>query len=151
MSDPDIESAFIEYPLFDHTFVPLNTASCPVYGSTCQAMNAIADSVQTGVTTLGSQSCQLSMNCLAMRCSGGGFTTSLTLSPCDYSVTLRVTAGGIDYEGTFVKSGLDNLRTGELIDVTIARFKDSTNLGLQVYRIYKPLCDCNYLRVGCGI
>ena len=97
-------------------------------------MRAIADAIQTNVTIpgVGSQSCQLSMDCLAMRCSGGNLTTSLTLSPCDYSVTLRVIASDIDYEGTFVKSGLDNLRTGELIDVTIGRFKDDTILGLQV-------------------
>ena len=94
-------------------------------------MHAIAHSVQNSVTIPGvsSQSCQLSTDCLTLRCSGGDLTTSLTLSPYDYSVSLRVNAS---YEGTFVKSAVDNLTTGELIDVTIGRFKDDAILGLQV-------------------
>lgn len=127
-------------PLFSYTTIPLNTATCAVYDDTCQAMNAVADSLESSsVHHQNTLTCQLSMDCLILRCNGSTLTVSLTLFPCDYSVKLKfLHDGGIDYERRFVLSDVETLYvngTSEVkIDVTVARFTDGSSLGLQVCR-----------------
>ena len=120
-----------------YTTIPLNTTACVVHGEKCQAMQAITDSLQnSSVLGLSSQNCLLSVDCLVLRCNNSdGLATSLTLSPCDYSVKLRVfRSNDISYENKFIQSAIEPLYgTNEvLIDVTLARFKDGSSLGLQV-------------------
>ena len=93
------------------------------------------------VITLSTETCQLSIDCLVLECSGGGLglTTSLTLSPCDYSVTLKLfSTNGINYEQTLVQSDISpsgNPLLSLLVDVTVARFKDGKSVGLQVQHV----------------
>lgn len=93
-------------------------------------MQSIADSI------LG-QNCLLSADCLVLRCNNSGLATTLTLSPCDYSVKLRFFHSyGIDYEKKFIQSAIEPFYSNGthevLIDVTLARFKNGSSLGLQV-------------------
>ena len=62
---------------------------------------------------------------------------SLNLSPCDYSVTLRIAADDIDYVDTFATSRVVSLITSpnkQFLDVTIGRFSNDSILGLQVMK-----------------
>ena len=101
-------------------------------------MQAISDSLQNNTVAyyLGSKTCVLSLDCLSLRCNSNGSITSLTVSPCDYSVKLRFSQeDGIDYERRFIQSGIETLYSDTnmlLVDVTVAQFTDGGSLGLQV-------------------
>ena len=116
--------------LFSYTTIPLKTTACVLHNDTCQAMQTISDSLDS--------TCQLSVDCLVLNCStSSNFTTTLTLSPCDYSVKLRLfQAGVIDFERIFVQSDIETLYSNDIntlmIDVTVARFRYRSVLGFQV-------------------
>ena len=129
------------FPLFDYTTVPLDTTQCTSFKDTCSAVQAIVDDMNAFVDNPDViQICTLSAHCLTITCVKSGdsdtITTTVTLSPCDSTVTVSIESRSNISDFTFSESGIRTIYvhndTTLLLDVTFVRLQDGAAVGLQV-------------------
>ena len=140
------------FPLFDYTTIPLDTAQCTSFTDTCSAMQAIVDDQNAFVDNpvVNNILCTLSADCLTITCVDSGdsnnITITVTLSPCDSTVTVSVKSGSnlIDFTQTFSESGVSTIHAFNvptlLLDVTFVTLQDGVAAGLQVRYLYTMVC-----------
>ena len=127
--------------IFNYTTIPLDNTQCVLSRDICSAMQAITDYLNNDVIRiLGNETCSLDNNCLTITCINLGrsppVTTTITLSPCDYAVNVKVSAGSSTrYAKQFKESGLDfyplnNRRI--LLQVMLVTLQDGAAMGLKV-------------------
>ena len=137
----------VSYPLFDYTTVPLDTTQCTSFTDTCLAMQAILDNLNAFVDHPAvNEICSLSDHCLTITCMDFAdsdiITTTVTLSPCDSTVTVSIETRSnlIDFSQTFSESGVGTIHVlnepALLLDVTFVTLQDGAAVGLQVRDIY---------------
>ena len=132
------------FPLFDYTIVPLDITQCTSFTDTCSAMQAIVD-VQNAFVDhpfVNQILCTLSADCLSITCVDSGdldtITITVTLSPCDSTVTVSVESRSniIDFTQTFSESGVSTIHAFNLpallLDVTFVTLQNGAAVGLQV-------------------
>ena len=116
-------------PLFEYTSIPLDTSQCVSFTDICLAMQAIADNIHIeNVYYLESpkEMCSLSSDCLSIICG----TINITLSPCNYAVTLST----VLFDYTFRESGTNRYYSIYYfgVDVTLVKLQNGRAIGLQV-------------------
>lgn len=124
--------------LFEYTSIPLDTTQCVSFTDICSAMQAIADNIHIqNIFLLGSRKeiCYLSSDCLSVFCG----TINITLSPCNYAVTLSSNLFYFRY--TFRESGTYYLGYYWYfgLDVTLVKLQNGRAIGLQVKHNYSRL------------
>lgn len=128
-------------PIFNYTTIPLDNTQCVPARDICSAMQAITDYLNSDVgRIINNETCSLDNECLTITCVNlrlsPPVTSAITLSPCDYAVHVKVSAGASTrYTKQFRESGLDfyplyNRRT--LLQVTLVMLHNGAAMGLKV-------------------
>lgn len=128
-------------PIFNYTSIPLDSTQCIPFPDICSAMQAITDYLNKDVRRVYSnETCSLEDDCLTITCVDFGrstpITTTITLSPCDYAVTVKVSTSSFTrYIKKFKESGIDFYPIGyrrTLLQVTLVKLQAGAAIGLQV-------------------
>lgn len=128
-------------PILNYTTIPLDNTQCVPHRDICSAMQAITDHLNNDVNRiLGNGTCFLNAKCLTITCvtlaRSPTVTTTITLSPCDCAVHVKVSVGSSTrYTKQFKESGLDfftlhSRRT--LLQVNLVTLQNGAAIGLKV-------------------